>query len=84
MSRVRTVRIGIAAAALALGVAAPVQAAPSCAAQFIRIVAPQAVPFGTTVVVPEIRDPQFGQTHLGEAVRELFARADRTACPVTP
>ena len=84
MSRARTIRIGIAAAALSLGVAAPVQAAPSCAGQFIPVVAKLAVPFGTAVVVPEIRNPTLGETHLGQAVSAFFARADRTNCPITP
>jgi hypothetical protein len=56
----------------------------SCAAQFISAVAPVIRPFGTQVVVPEIREPTLGGPNVGQEVKFLFATADRSACPVTP
>jgi hypothetical protein len=74
----------IAAALVAIAAAAPVSAAPSCAGQFASAVAPAAVPFGQTIVVPEVRNLTFGGPNLGEEVKALLATADRTACPLAP
>jgi hypothetical protein len=81
--------VGFAAAVTALiaspaSAAPPDQANPSCTAQFVAVVAPEAVPFGQIVVVPEVRDLTFGGPNLGQEVKVLFATADRSVCPVTP
>jgi hypothetical protein len=74
----------IAAGLLALAAAAPVSAAPSCAGQFASAVAPATVPFGQTIVVPEVRNLTFGGPNLGQEVKVFLATADRNACPVAP
>jgi hypothetical protein len=56
----------------------------SCAGQFTSAVAPVAVPFGQTVVVPEVQQLTLGGPNLGQEVKALLATANREACPVTP
>jgi hypothetical protein len=56
----------------------------SCTGQYAAGVAPDAVPFGQTVVVPEVRNLTLGGPNLGQEVKALLATADREACPVTP
>jgi hypothetical protein len=67
---------------------AAAQAAPSsnasCTGQYASGVAPFAVPFGQTIVVPEVRNLTLGGPNLGQEVKLLFATADRNACPITP
>ena len=57
---------------------------PNCLAQFTTALAPVVRPFGQIIVVPEVRNLALGGPNLGQEVKVLFARADRTACPVTP
>ena len=84
MSR-RTMRVAAASGALlALSIAGPATASPSCTAQFVTAVAQEARPLGLNVVVPEVRSLTLGGRNLGEEVSTLLARADRSACPVTP
>ena len=85
MIRRRLVLIILTAAAASAAFASPVAASnASCAGQFISTVAKLAVPFGQTVVVPEVRALTLGGPNLGQEVKLLFATADRSACPVTP
>ena len=68
-----------------LGTAPPVSASnPSCTAQFTSTLAPLAIPFGTNIVVPEVRNLTLGGPNLGQEVKVFFATADRSACPVLP
>jgi hypothetical protein len=80
----RSLALALAAGLLAICAAAPVSAAPSCLGQFVSAVAPNAVPFGQNVVVPEVRNLTLGGPNLGQEVKVLFATADRNACPVAP
>ncbi len=82
----RLVLIILSAAAASAALASPVAAASNagCLGQFAPVVAPAAVPFGLSVVVPEVRDLTLGGPNLGLEVKALFATADRNACPVTP
>jgi hypothetical protein len=73
--------VAVASAALA----SPVTASnASCLGQFASGIAPISVPFGQTVVVPEVRSLSLGGPNVGQEVKALFATADRNACPVTP
>ena len=77
-------RLGLAAGAgLIAAVCAPgvVSAESSCTAQFVTAIAPFVHPFGTEVVVPEVRTLTLGGPNLGQEVKVVFATADRTACP---
>jgi len=56
----------------------------SCTGQYAAGVAPDAVPFGQTVVVPEVQNLTLGGPNLGQEVKTLLATAGREACPVTP
>jgi len=56
---------------------------PSCTAQFTSTLAPVAIPFGTNIVEPEVRNLSLGGPNLGQEVRVLFATADKNACPVS-
>jgi hypothetical protein len=82
-------RRGIAFAALAAALASVMLAVPvgasnaSCTGAFVSAVAPAAVPFGQTNIVPEVRNLTFGGPNLGQEVKGLSA-ADRSACPLTP
>jgi hypothetical protein len=79
-------RLTLVAGALlaALALAGPVAAAPSCTAQFVTAVVDDARPLGLNVIQPERETLSLGGRNLGEEVSTLFARANRTACPVTP
>ncbi len=57
---------------------------PSCTAQFTSTLAPVAIPFGTNIVVPEVRNLTLGGPNLGQEVKVLFATADKSACPIAP
>jgi hypothetical protein len=57
---------------------------PSCTAQFTSTLAPAAIPFGTNIVVPEVRNLTLGGPNLGQEVKVLFATADKSACPISP
>ena len=84
MLRKRLAPIILVAAATA-ALASPVGASnASCLGQFASGVAPITVPFGQTVVVPEVRSLTLGGPNLGQEVKVLFATADRNACPITP
>ncbi len=89
-----TLRIGSASVFLA-GLLIVVSAGPaaaqvppnsnaSCTGQYTSAVAPMAVPFGQTVVVPEVQNPTLGGPNLGQEVKALLATANREACPITP
>jgi hypothetical protein len=80
----RSLALALAVGLLAIAAATPVSAAPSCAGQFASGLAPNVVPFGQNVVVPEVRNLTFGGSNLGQEVKVLLATADRNACPVTP
>jgi hypothetical protein len=69
---------GLIAAVCASGVAS---AESSCTAQFVTAIAPFVQPFGTEVVVPEVRNLTLGGPNLGQEVKVVFATADRSACP---
>jgi hypothetical protein len=70
------------AAVLLFGLVPTVAASnPSCLAQFTSTVAPVAIPFGQTVVVPEVRDLTLGGPNLGQEVK-VVATADKTDCPI--
>lgn len=56
----------------------------SCTAQFTSALAPVLVPFGQSVVVPEVRSLSLGGRNVGQEVKFLLATADRNACPVAP
>ena len=78
-------RLGLAAAAgviAAVGAPAVASAESSCTAQFVTAIAPFVHPFGTEVVVPEVRNLTLGGPNLGQEVKVVFATADRTACPL--
>ena len=77
-------RLGLAAAAgliAAVGAPGVALAESSCTAQFVTAIAPFVQPFGTEVVVPEVRNLTLGGPNLGQEVKVVFATADRTACP---
>jgi hypothetical protein len=57
---------------------------PSCTAQFTSTLGPLTIPFGTNIVVPEVRDLTLGGPNLGQEVKVFFATADKSACPVSP
>lgn len=80
----RSLALALAAGLLAISAATPVSAAPSCTGQFVSALAPNAVPFGQNVVVPEVRNLTLGGPNLGQEVRLFLATADRTACPLAP
>ena len=82
-------RKGLTLAALAAALAttllaAPVGASnPSCTGAFASGVAPVAVPFGQTNIVPEVRNLTFGGPNFGQEVKGL-STSDRGACPIAP
>lgn len=85
MMRKRLVLAAITAALGTGALAAPAAASnASCTAQFTSVLAPILVPFGQTVVVPEVRSLSLGGRNVGQEVKLLLATADRDACPVTP
>ena len=86
MLRKRLVLIIVTAVAAAAALASPAAAASNgnCLGRFASTVAPVSVPFGQTVVVPEVRNLTFGGPNLGQEVKFLFATANRDACPITP
>jgi hypothetical protein len=75
----------IGAVALLITLGSPAAASnASCTAQFTSALAPVVRPFGTVIVVPEVRGLTLGGPNLGLEVKTLLATADRSACPVTP
>jgi len=75
----------ILASSALFGIATPVSASDgSCTAQFTSALAPVAIPFGTNLVVPEVRNLTLGGPNLGQEVKVFFATADRSSCPVSP
>ena len=75
----------ILAGAILFGMVPTVSASgPSCTGQFTSTLAPVAIPFGTNIVVPEVRNLTLGGPNLGLEVKVLFATADKSACPVSP
>ena len=79
----RSLTLAAVAAALATAALAGPAAAsnPSCTGAFASGVAPVAVPFGQTIIVPEVRNLTFGGPNFGQEVQGL-SRSDRSACPV--
>ncbi|TMF68301.1 MAG: hypothetical protein E6I11_16755 [Chloroflexi bacterium] len=74
----------ILAGTVMLGGAPAVSASnPSCTARFTSTLAPVAIPFGTNIVEPEVRNLSLGGPNLGQEVKVLFATADKNACPVS-
>jgi hypothetical protein len=81
----RTLSAAIVAGGLVLTlVPAASASSPSCTAQFVSVLAPQVVPLGQQIVVPEVQNLTLGGPNLGLEVKDLLATADKNACPVTP
>jgi hypothetical protein len=80
-------RFGALAVSVPLALAAASTATASeasCAGQFTSVGAQDVVPFGQLIVAPEAQDPTLGGSNLGLEVKDLFAEADRAACPIPP
>jgi hypothetical protein len=83
MIRKRLAIVAVSAALACAVVVGPASASnASCTGQFAMTGAHVARPFGQSIVVPEVRTLTLGGPNLGQEVKGLLARADRTACPV--